>query len=155
MNEIREIKDLNLLMRWRCEVIEQVFDKVPTQELLDNNEEYYRKHIAKGDHYAVEALNHGEEAGCGGICFTEELPSPDNPSGRCAYLMNIYVRDRFRTHGIGHFIVRHLIDVAKKRNCGKIYLETTPIGRSLYESLGFRDLPDILKLKVGNHDTGN
>ncbi len=26
----------------------------------------------------------------------EELPSPDNPSGKCAYLMNIYVREAFR-----------------------------------------------------------
>ncbi|MDE7347002.1 MAG: GNAT family N-acetyltransferase, partial [Muribaculaceae bacterium] len=85
------------------------------------------------------------ECGCGAVCFTDELPSPDNPTGRCAYLMNIYVREPFRKHGIAHHVVSHLIEVAKKRECGKIYLETTADGKSVYSSLGFKDMPDMMK----------
>ena len=67
----------------------------------------------------------GVECGCGAVCFTEELPSPNNPTGRCAYLMNIYVRELFRNKSIAHHIITRLVDEARGRGCGKIYLETT------------------------------
>ncbi len=133
------------LMSWRAEVIEHVFGKEPDETLLWANRRYYEKHIADDTHYAIVAEYDGEECGCGAVCFTDELPSPDNPSGRCAYLMNIYVREPFRNHGLAHKIVTHLIEEAKSRDCGKIYLETTNDGRPVYASLGFRDLPDIMK----------
>ena len=145
MIEVREIQSLPTLMMWRQEVLRHVFGEEPSARLLVANRRYYRKHIAEGTHYAIVAKWDGEDAGCGSVCFTDELPSPDNPSGKCAYLMNIYVRDPFRKHGIAHRIVKRLIDEAKTRECGKIYLETTADGRPVYESLGFRDLPDMMK----------
>ena len=144
MTEIREIQSLPTFMMWRQEVLRHVFGEEPSARLLVANRRYYRKHIAEGTHYAIVAKWDGEDAGCGSVCFTDELPSPDNPSGKCAYLMNIYVRDPFRKHGIAHRIVKRLIDEAKSRECGKIYLETTADGRPVYESLGFRDLPDMM-----------
>ncbi len=132
-------------MRWRAEVIENVFRQKADKDLLSANRQYYEKHIADRSHIAFVAERDGEECGCGAVCFTEELPSPDNSSGRCAYLMNIYVRIGFRNQGIAHKIVSRLIDEAKRRDCGKIYLETTEEGRAVYQSLGFRDLPDIMK----------
>lgn len=146
MINLIHITDIDLLMQWRYEVIENVFGKIPSDELLIANRKYYEKHIVDGSHLAFLAIHNDLKAGCGSICLSEELPSPDNPSGRCAYLMNIYVRKSFRELGVGHSIVKKLIEEAKKRDCEKIYLETTDSGRSLYESLGFRDLPDMMKL---------
>lgn len=145
MIEIHEIQSLPTLMKWRQEVLRHVFGEEPTARLLVENRRYYHKHIADGTHYAIVAKCDGDDAGCGSVCFTDELPSPDNPSGKCAYLMNIYVRYQFRQHGIAHRIVKRLIDEAKARECGKIYLETTADGRPVYESIGFRDLPDMMK----------
>ena len=146
MIEFHEIKDIPTLMKWRREVIRHVFGEEPDPELMEANKEYYLSHIASGAHLAVVALAEGIEAGCGAICFSEELPSPDNKSGRCAYLMNIYVREEYRTRGIGHRIVECLVDKARRRNCGKIYLETTEEGRPVYASLGFREMKDMMKL---------
>lgn len=142
---IREITAIPTLMHWRREVIENVFGVVPSKRLLVANRQYYLKHIADGSHIAVVADVDGEDAGCGAICLSEELPSPDNPSGRCAYLMNIYVRDGFRLHGVGHSIVRWLVGKARELGCDKIYLETTDGARSLYKSVGFKELPGIMK----------
>lgn len=148
---LREITALPTLMYWRAEVIEHVFGQLPDKRLLVANRQYYRKHIADGSHIALVASVDGEEAGCGAICLTDELPSPDNPTGHCAYLMNIYVREPFRNHGIAHTIVSALIEKAKAHNCGKIYLETTHEARPVYVSLGFSDLPDMMKF----HDKKN
>ena len=145
MVTLKEVKDLDTLMSWREEVICHVFDEQPTQTLLEANRQYYENHIADDTHVAFVASYDGVECGCGAVCFTDELPSPDNPTGRCAYLMNIYVRESFRKHGIAHLVVSHLIEVAKKRGCGKIYLETTADGKSVYSSLGFKDMPDMMK----------
>lgn len=143
--ELHEVKALPTLMRWRIEVLSHVFGVQPDKRLLVANRRYYREHLADGSHICFVATADGEECGCGAVCFGDELPSPDNPSGRCAYLMNIYVREAYRNRGVAHHIVEHLIKTAKARDCDKIYLETTAEGRPLYESLGFKDLPDMMK----------
>lgn len=147
MIELKRITDISELLKWRREVIENVFGEEPSDELMKSNEAFYIRHITQGNHLAFVASYNGEEGGCGAVCFTEELPSPDNPSGKCGYLMNIYVRSEFRAHGIAHTIVTRLIEEALLRDCGKIYLETTDDGRPVYESLGFKDLPDMMKYR--------
>ncbi|MDE6009587.1 MAG: GNAT family N-acetyltransferase [Muribaculaceae bacterium] len=145
MIELKEIKAIPTLMRWREEVIRNVFGEKPDKRLLVANRQYYARHIANGTHLAFMATVDGEDAGCGAVCLTDELPSPDNPSGRCAYLMNIYVRETFRNHGVAHHIVSRLIEESVKQGCGKIYLETTADGKPVYTSLGFREMPDMMK----------
>ena len=145
MIELKEIKAIPTLMRWREEVIGNVFGQKSDKRLLELNRQYYERHIPDGSHLAFVATVDKEDAGCGSICITEELPSPDNPSGRCAYLMNIYVRESFRNRGVGHAIVSRLIEESKRLGCDKIYLETTAEGKSVYTSLGFRDMQDMMK----------
>lgn len=145
MIKLRDITDIDLLMRWREEVIFNVFGVSADQALLDANKAYYAKHVADGSHLAIIASVDGEDCGCGSICLSDELPSPDNPSGRCAYLMNIYVREAYRNHGVAHAIVSRLIEEALTRGCGKIYLETTNDGRHIYKSLGFAEMKNMMK----------
>ena len=142
---VRETASIPTLMHWRMEVIVNVFGLTPSKRLLAANRRYYRQNIADGSHIAVIAELDGADVGCGAICLSEELPSPDNPSGRCAYLMNIYVRKEYRRRGVGHAIVRWLVDKAGQLGCDKIYLETTDGARSLYRSIGFTELSGIMK----------
>lgn len=146
---IEHLTDIDRLMSWRREVVTEVFGTDLTETLFEENLRYYRSNILSGKHYALLACIDGTDAGCGGVCFTEELPSPDNPAGRCAYLMNIYVRRRFRGLGIGRKIVDGLVREAMQRSCGKIYLETTEMGRGLYRSAGFEDMTGYMLL--GGH----
>lgn len=142
---IKEVTAIPTLMRWRREVMENVFGIIPSGRLLVANRQYYRRNIAEGRHIAIVAEIAGTGVGCGAICLSEELPSPDNPSGKCAYLMNIYVREEHRGHGVGHVMVRWLVDKAKDLGCDKIYLETTDCARPLYNSIGFENLPGMMK----------
>lgn len=147
MNDItiRQVIVIPTLMHWRKEVIENVFGVIPSKSLLVANRRYYQRHIADGSHIAIVAVTDGADVGCGALCLSEELPSPDNPSGRCAYLMNIYVRRQHRGHGIGHTIVRWLVAKARELGCDKIYLETTDSIRSLYHNIGFEELHGFMK----------
>lgn len=144
MTRIRCITSLEELMKWRREVIANIFGTMADEALLESNRRYYMTHIPDRSHIAVVASCEGIDCGCGAVCFSEELPSPDNPDGKCAYLMNIYVREAYRNRGIAHRIVRRLLDLAAERGCDKIYLETTDEGRPLYQSLGFRNMTDMM-----------
>ena len=134
------------LLEWRREVIETVFGVKPSEELMLRNRDYYASHVPIKSHIAVVASVDGEEAGCGGVCFQNELPSPDNETGLDAYLMNIYVRPKFRRMGVGEAIVKWLVEASRERGCGKIYLETTEKGESLYKRIGFDEMPDMMKI---------
>lgn len=144
-----DLKDLDVLMAWRMEVLHEVFDlpdddKDP--ELYENNRQYYLHALPEEHHIACFALADGEIIGCGGICLQREMPSPDNRSGTCGYLMNIYTRQPYRHQGVGKQIVRWVINQARERHAEKIYLETSDDGRPMYEQLGFEDLQGYMKL---------
>ena len=145
MNNVtfRQVIVIPTLLHWRKEVIENVFGIIPSKALLAANRRYYQQHIADGSHIAIVAVVGSLDVGCGAICLSEELPSPDNPSGRCAYLMNIYVRREYRGHGIGHSILCRLVEKARHSGCDKIWLETTSGMRLLYRATGFTDLAEI------------
>ncbi len=144
-----ESDDLDLLVQWRMEVLREVFppaDYAFPDGLEEANRDYYRRALPAGEHVACFASVEGQIVGCGGICLYQELPSPDNPSGRCAYLMNIYCRPSHRREGVGEVVVNWLVDQAREQGITKIYLETTEPGRQLYEQIGFSDLPDMMIL---------
>lgn len=155
--EVRRVGvgDIDLLMEWRMEVLHEVFsipDGMPTGDLEESNRRYYADQLADGGHVACLAYLDGEAVGCGGMCIQREMPSPDNPGGMCAYLMNIYARPENRRHGVGEAVVRWLVDTAEDMGIGKIYLETSVAGRPLYETMGFTDMPDMMR--VPRNDRG-
>lgn len=148
-----KIQDLDLLLDWRMEVLSNVFSeefKMLTAEQIntirENNRRYYLSEMPRGGHIACFAYRDAEIVGCGGICIYDEMPSPDNLSGKCAYLMNIYTRQEYRYQGIATRIVEHLIAEAKARNIEKIYLETSADGERMYRRLGFKDMKGYMKL---------
>jgi len=143
------LADLDRLIDWRMEVLHCVFSipqDTDTTELRQTNIGYYRQALDSGSHIACFAENGGETVGCGGLCLYDEMPSPDNPTGHCAYLMNIYVRPEHQGQGTGKRIVRWLVGAALSRGIKKIYLETSEAGRLLYSFLGFSDMKDMMHL---------
>jgi len=142
--------DLDLLMEWRERVLRDVFE-IPVEEPMDalmaENRRYYAWHLADGTHEACFAVLDGSVVGCGGVCFYDEMPSPDNPSGSCAYLMNVYVEPVARRRGVAEQIVSWLVRQAEEKGAGKVYLETTDAARHLYEKVGFGPMDGFLKLE--------
>ena len=146
------IESLNLLMDWRKKVLSEVFvlnDIENHIELILNNENYYKEHLIDGTHSAFFAVNDetNEIIGCGGICYQDEMPSPDNLTGKNGYLMNIYIEPKYRKCGAGKKIIKSLILDAKEHNVSKIYLESSDIAKKLYEEIGFVDMVNYMKFE--------
>ncbi len=144
-----DLSNLDLLVQWRMEVLREVFpdsEYVFPEGLEEGNRKYYQWALQADKYIACFAYLDGEIVGCGGMCLYQEMPSPDNPSGQCAYLMNIYCRPVHQKQGVGEAVVRWLVAQAKERQITKIYLETTDEGRNLYKKIGFSDMPDMMIL---------
>ena len=149
--EIRRagLEDLELLMAWRMRVLREVFslhDGQPAGALEAENRRYYQEAVPAGLHIPCFAHMGGEIVGCGGLCLSREMPSPDNPTGKCAYLMNIYTKPQFRKRGVGEAIIKWLVAQATKCGISKIYLETSEAGKRLYTKFGFIPMLDMMKL---------
>lgn len=143
------LEDIELLMEWRMKVLHEVFS-IPqnqsTDELEKENCCYYQKALQTGEHIACFACLEDTIIGCGGICLYREMPSPDNPTGKCAYLMNIFTQPQFRKQGVGKSIIEWLTAQAIQRGISKIYLETSEAGKYLYQKMGFVPMQDMMKL---------
>jgi len=138
-------------MEWRMRVLREVFsipEDTDTTLLEQANRRYYECHLHGDSHTACFAKESGTGSiiGCGGICYQAEMPSPDNGSGSCGYLMNIYTLPEHRKSGVGREIVEYLIQDAKGRGVEKIYLESSNSGRQLYHELGFSEMRGYMKL---------
>lgn len=147
-----DLSDLSLLMKWRMRVLREVFsipEDADTSKLERENCQYYEQQLQEDRHIACFASDRetGEIIGCGGMCIYQEMPSPDNPTGNCAYLMNIYTCPAFRRQGTGRAIVSWLVRQAEQRGITKIYLETSESGRSLYQEMGFSDMQGYMQYK--------
>ncbi len=162
------LDSLELVLKWRMRVLQDVFaplDPDLEKPLYSENEDYYKHHLADGSHlcfflidqskgafpnypaihgFQSNALDPAAIIGCGGICLWQEMPSPDNHNGQCAYLMNIYVLPEYRHHHAATFMIEQFIQICHKRQIGKIYLETSQAGRRLYTHCGFTPLADYM-----------
>ena len=150
--EVRIVKasidDMELLMEWRMRVMHEVFS-VPADDTMAKleaqNRTYYQTSLPADGHIACFAYKGDTIVGCGGVCLYQEMPSPDNENGKCAYLMNIYTLPEYRRQGIGKCIVNWLISEAKQRGSTKIFLETSESGKSMYRKLGFSDMKEYMQ----------
>lgn len=146
------LEEIDILMAWRTRVLKEVFsidEGSNISALIQKNEEYYKTHLQDGSHTACFAIDTDTSAivGCGGICYQNEMPSPDNPTGSSGYIMNIYALPERRGMGIGRKIIEYLISEAKARGIGKIYLESSKMAKKLYYEIGFSDMCDYMELQ--------
>jgi GNAT superfamily N-acetyltransferase len=145
--------ELELWLDLRMRVLAEVFaDTWPTlcpgehARIRAANRAYIKGSLAFSQDLHLCAFSDGHPIACGDFCLQHELPSPDNPNGRCAYLMNIYTVPPWRGHGVGSALVRELVERARAAGAkDKIYLETSQAGRTVYTRLGFNDLKDMMR----------
>lgn len=107
---------------------------------------YYLDALESGEHVGYLAYDGSRTVGCGSICFYRVMPTYHNPSGKCAYLMNIYTSPEYRRRGIARGMLSLLVEEAEARGIRRITLEATAMGRPLYESYGFTAMPGEMEL---------
>ena len=142
-------EDLELLVRTRIQVLlaaNQLPEGTDMTAVETASRDYYRAALADGSHAAWLVFDGDTWIGAGGVSFYRIMPTYHNPSGRRAYLMNIYTRPDYRRRGIARHMVDLLVGEARQRGITAISLEATDMGRPLYEDYGFVQMPAEMEL---------
>ena len=109
---------------------------------------YYNRALKKVEHIAYLVYDNEKFIGAGGVSFYQVLPTYHNPSGRKAYIMNMYTKPKYRRQGIAYHMLDLLIAEANRQGIFQIALEATDMGRGLYEKYGFVAAGNEMELPV-------
>lgn len=143
------MEDLELLTKTRIEIL-RAANHLPPNTDMDEVEkqscDYYKKALCDGTHIAYLIFHNSSFIGAGGVSFFQVMPTYHNPSGKKAYIMNMYTKPEYRRKGIAYQTLDRLIGDAKSRGITAISLEATAMGRPLYEKYGFVKMNDEMEL---------
>ena len=143
------LEDINTLVETRIEVLRAAnklcadtdMGEVERQSYL-----YYQKALSDGSHIAYLVFDESGCIGTGGVSFFQVMPTYHNPSGKKAYIMNMYTNPKYRRKGIAYKTLDMLIKEIKSKGISSISLEATDMGRPLYERYGFVKMEDEMEL---------
>lgn len=143
------LEDINTLVETRIEVLRAAnklcadtdMGEVERQSYL-----YYQKALSDGSHIAYLVFDESGCIGTGGVSFLQVMPTYHNPSGKKAYIMNMYTNPKYRRKGIAYKTLDMLIKEIKSKGISSISLEATDMGRPLYEKYGFVKMNSEMEL---------
>ena len=107
---------------------------------------YYKRSLVTGEHIAYLVYDNGTFIGAGGVSFYQVMPTYHNPTGKKAYIMNMYTAPEYRRQGIAIHTLDLLVNDARELGVSQITLEATDMGRPLYENYGFVKKEDEIEL---------
>jgi GNAT superfamily N-acetyltransferase len=123
------LKPENLLSDCKTEVLNFI------QSAREQNS--YQAFIAEVDRKIVGSA--------GSQLFAGLYPMPFQPSYRkIGYIWGVYVEPDYRHQGIGRSLTQMNLDYLKTIGCTRAILHASPMGRSVYEQLGFQPNNEML-----------
>ncbi len=146
-----EIKDAELLAEMRLEMRrerETTVCAVTEESFFDQNRDFFRTHVADGSFIAYIAWDGDRAAACSGLSLQVHPPTYRNPTGKQGYITNIYTRPTWRRMGLAQRLMDELIEEAKRKGCAQLFLNASPMGRSLYEKMGFLPVDGEMRLEL-------
>ena len=143
------IADIDELVKTRIIVL-RAANKLSNDEdmsvVKEESYAYYRRALENGEHIAYLVYDNGTFIGAGGVSFYQVMPTYHNPTGKKAYIMNMYTAPEYRRQGIAIHTLDLLVKDVRKQGVSQITLEATEMGRPLYEKYGFVKMEDEMEL---------
>ena len=143
------IEDIDILTETRIEVLRaanKLSDDLDMSEVEKQSYDYYKKALSDGTHIAYLIFDENCFVGTGGVSFYQVMPTYHNPSGKKAYIMNMYTHPDYRRKGIAYQTLDRLIRDTKYKGIMSISLEATAMGYPLYEKYGFVKMNNEMEL---------
>lgn len=149
------IEDIEELVRTRMIVLRaanKLSDDVDMTAVEQESYAYYNRALLTGEHITYLVYDKEKFVGAGGVSFYQVMPTYHNPSGKKAYIMNMYTSPEYRRQGIAFHTLDLLVKDAKSKGVSQIALEATKMGRPLYEKYGFIKMEDEMELNYRFND---
>lgn len=158
-----ELTDVQTLIDLRIAYLREVegFDEnVDLAALADATRRYFVRKMPSGEYIAWVAVArpsaspemrgklHSKVIGTAGLFIVDRPPAIGAINTREARLVNTYVLEGSRGHGVAQALIGACIDTARRGGVGRVLVDDTPAGRRIYERAGFTVISNIMELQV-------
>ena len=112
------IADIDELVRTRIIVLRaanKLSNDVDMSLVEKESYEYYKSALETGEHIAYLVYDNGAFIGAGGVSFYQVMPTYHNPTGKKAYIMNMYTAPEYRRQRIALHTLDLLVKDAKEQ----------------------------------------
>lgn len=147
--------DLDALLQLRLAMFEAMGIVGPELDAaIEPMRAYFAEQLPSGNFRAWLADVDGVPIASIGWVIHSTPPSPFNPTGKHAYLMNLVTLPAYRRQGIARKLMHLALDIIQKEGISNVSLHASPEGRALYEEFGFslrpREDNPIMELTLRN-----
>ena len=136
MSDCESLTDIRMQMR------KELDSDFNSELIYSETLNYFKRNIKSGTHIVFVCEYNRQIIATVGITLFEVMPTTKHPNGKVARLMNMYVEPIYRHNGIAKALLNYAMTYAKEHHIGKVMLNPSQIGKSLYENYGFQLLPD-------------
>ena len=141
------IKDIPHLVSYRKQQL--IEEGAPPEIAIDSElSAYFTTSISDGSFLSWIAIDGEEIVATSGICFYQLPPTHFNPTGRTAYVTNMYTLPEYRRQGIASHLLDLVVEEAKMLDYKIIRLHTSADGKSIYSKKGFSDTDGFMAMKL-------
>jgi len=139
--------DIQYLVTYRKQ---QLIDEGASLDMdIDNAlSDYFISSISDGSLIVWLAVDGTEVVATSGICFYRLPPTVSNPSGRVAYVTNVYTLPEYRKQGIASHLLELVLDEAVRLAYKLVRLHASIDGKSIYSKAGFIDTDGFMAMKL-------
>lgn len=124
---ISEIRRVQLIHEKACE----------ETEIREELRAFFEKMFAQHRIVQILAEEEGTVAATGAVIFYDYPPAFSDPSGKVAYIANMFTAPDYRRQGLASKIMDMLVGEAQKAGAGTVRLLASEPGKPVYEKYGF------------------
>jgi GNAT superfamily N-acetyltransferase len=89
----------------------------------------------------------GQPVGLVLVQLIEKVPNPIREAESIGYVSSLYVRPRWRGHGIGGRLLATALDFCRRSEVDNVVLWPSPLSIPLYQRHGFRSVGEVMELR--------
>jgi GNAT superfamily N-acetyltransferase len=131
--------DANQLAQLRVAMLNEntLYSENFNTTIFNNTNQYIINGLSDNSVISFIALENKLIVAMGCVNFFNLPPNDWCPNGKTAYIGNMFTLPNYRKQGIATRLLALIIGEAKDNKCERILLNTTKMGRTLYEKHGF------------------
>ena len=143
--------DIEALVEMRLALQREVgaiYADAPVEGARDANRRYLISALPGGEFMAWVAEAEGRLVACSGLVLYSRMPGAHGLASREAYVMNMYTHPEYRRLGIASELLNRMIQFARSAGTRRVWLRSTPMGKPVYERIGFQPMESAMQLKL-------
>ncbi len=107
-------------------------------DMMDSNfAVWVRDRLERGEYIGWFVMDGDTIAAGAGVWLIDWPPTPRDPVGRRAYILNVYTAPAYRRRGLARQMMAAILAWSRAQVLKVVVLHASEFGRPLYESLGF------------------